>query len=185
MDVAHTRLTNLRTLIKRAGSQSAFARAVDTAPSYISQIIKRVRLPSGKERNVGDDFARSIETALNLPHGWMDVPQTEMPYDPNPEQVQPNHDVWQQGQAAEVRESVAKNGRLAGRSGRTSAASPQRRAEQRAAGWIGQGLSPAQHQLVRAVEMMAGAIPDARAKAIAELVLLSGGAVSPPPKIKA
>lgn len=62
---------------------------------------------------------------------------------------------------------------------------PSRRAEQRAGGWIGEELTPAQRELVRAVELMARAIPDERAKAIAELVLLSGGAVARPPKVPA
>ena len=46
-------------------------------------------------------------------------------------------------------------------------------------------MTPAQQSLLRAVELMGRTIPDERAKALAELVLLSGGPVDAPPKITA
>ncbi|MAX61514.1 MAG: hypothetical protein CMK02_07960 [Polycyclovorans sp.] len=63
--------------------------------------------------------------------------------------------------------------------------SETRRIQQREGGWIGAKMTPAQQSLLRAVELMGRTIPDERAKALAELVLLSGGPVDAPPKITA
>lgn len=62
------RRENLATLIKEQGGTSALGRAIETNPSYISQIMS--------EKNpgvVGERFARHIERGLNLETGWMDT----------------------------------------------------------------------------------------------------------------
>lgn len=67
-----TRRTNMQLLIEKEQSKAAFARKVGTDPAYVSQIL------SDKTRaEIGDTFARKIEKAYNLPHGWMDNVQAQ------------------------------------------------------------------------------------------------------------
>lgn len=62
------RLYNLEQLIRQSElSQVAFAELVDTAPTYISQILRKDAV-----RGMGDCLARKIETRLGKPKGWMD-----------------------------------------------------------------------------------------------------------------
>lgn len=68
MDIHHIRLVNLQQAIKKAGSQARLADMVGIKSAYISQI-KNTKHPT----NMGNDVARRIESALGLPHGWMDV----------------------------------------------------------------------------------------------------------------
>ena len=75
MDIVEIRRQNMLTLIKGYKKQSDFAQAIGKPPSYISQI-KRGVTPKGKEISMGKDFAREIESSLNLPSGWMDVLHT-------------------------------------------------------------------------------------------------------------
>lgn len=75
-DVYDQRFNNLKWLIKIHGSQRQLADLVETNPSYISQIISKVQA-NGRDRTVGNDFARKIEEKLELPHGWMDSPHNE------------------------------------------------------------------------------------------------------------
>lgn len=75
MDVFAIRYENLRLLVHELRRrhptwlQRDVATALDVSPSYLSQ------LTAGKK--MGDEVARKIEVARNLPHGWMDVLQTE------------------------------------------------------------------------------------------------------------
>lgn len=68
MDSKTIRLINLETLVAQEDKASTFAEKIGMSASQLSQI----RNPKYK-RTVGDAAARSIETALGLPHGWMDV----------------------------------------------------------------------------------------------------------------
>lgn len=68
MDVKEIRAINLKVVAEQiAPSKSQLAEAVESSPSYISQLLS----PTHKAQ-VGDDLARRIEVAYNLPRGWMD-----------------------------------------------------------------------------------------------------------------
>ena len=68
LTVKEIRKINLSDLIRQSGlSKTKFADRIDTAPSYISQI-----LGSRSKREIGDAFARKIELCFQLPKGWMD-----------------------------------------------------------------------------------------------------------------
>jgi transcriptional regulator with XRE-family HTH domain len=67
MDTKSIRLENLRQLIEKEPSKSAFAERVDTSAAYLSQIFN-----TSHPANVGAALARKIEQKLGLPHGWMD-----------------------------------------------------------------------------------------------------------------
>ena len=61
------RVDRLKTLIAEQfeGSQKEFAKAIKKSPSQISHWLNGVRA-------IGDGVAAQIETALDLPRGWMD-----------------------------------------------------------------------------------------------------------------
>jgi plasmid maintenance system antidote protein VapI len=59
------RKINLQKLIEKHGNQTAFGKAVDTNPSYISHVI------NGR-RNLGPTLCRKIEKHLGIADGWMD-----------------------------------------------------------------------------------------------------------------
>lgn len=61
-DIRHQ---NFLELLKGYKSQRAFADRCNLSPGFVSQINNRTR-------NIGDAVAADIETALGLPHGWMD-----------------------------------------------------------------------------------------------------------------
>lgn len=71
MDISEIRKENLLSLLGRYKKQKEFADLVHTDPAYISQLKKGVK-KTGERITMGDTLARSIETALNLPYGWMD-----------------------------------------------------------------------------------------------------------------
>lgn len=69
LTVKEIRKINLSDLIRQSGlSKTKFAERIDTAPSYISQI-----LGSRSKREIGDAFARKIELCFQKPKGWMDA----------------------------------------------------------------------------------------------------------------
>lgn len=73
--VTVTRDGNFRQLIERFPTLQALADALERSHSQISQLRNRsVHSVSGKQRVMGDDFARHIEAQLGLPTGWMDTP---------------------------------------------------------------------------------------------------------------
>lgn len=59
------RRRNLLALIERFGKKSTLARKSGASADYISQI-------ANKHRDMGDAFAETLESGLNLPVGWMD-----------------------------------------------------------------------------------------------------------------
>jgi DNA-binding transcriptional regulator YiaG len=68
-----------RTAIKgKSGTQARLAELIATAPAYLSQIKNRVAdSKSGTPKAMGDELARRIESAINVPAGWMDTEQPE------------------------------------------------------------------------------------------------------------
>ena len=71
MDIGSIRRENMLKLIASFRTQSDFADAICKPPSYISQI-KKGSKPNGDSISMGSEFARDIERALGLVHGWMD-----------------------------------------------------------------------------------------------------------------
>lgn len=71
MDIGSIRRENMLSLIANFRTQADFAEAVDKPASYISQIKKGVK-KNGESVSMGSEFARDIEKALGLQHGWMD-----------------------------------------------------------------------------------------------------------------
>lgn len=70
MDITDIRRENLRHLIDKEpfnSSRAEFAKAVDTDPNYLSQLLSHTKpVPMGRS------LARQIEVALGKPKGWMD-----------------------------------------------------------------------------------------------------------------
>jgi transcriptional regulator with XRE-family HTH domain len=52
-------------------TKAQFAELIETSPAALSQL-----LGPNPHRNIGDKMARKIESALDLPFGWMDVLHT-------------------------------------------------------------------------------------------------------------
>lgn len=73
---AKARKQKLEEAIKIAGSAAKLSKLCGISASEISQM----RNPD-HPRNVGDVAAEKIETALSLPHGWMDYLHTANPVD--------------------------------------------------------------------------------------------------------
>ncbi|KRA74243.1 hypothetical protein ASD78_12170 [Lysobacter sp. Root667] len=67
MDNKQVRARNIDWLIDSYGGTAAFAKAVEREQVQVSQ------WRGGKA--IGDRLARSIESALKKPHGWLDQPQ--------------------------------------------------------------------------------------------------------------
>lgn len=71
--VTDIRHANLLRLIAVAGSVQALATSIGRSHSQVSQLKnKSPHSKSGRPREIGDDMARHIEEARNLPTGWMD-----------------------------------------------------------------------------------------------------------------
>jgi len=66
VDIKQIRRDNMLALIGK-GTKAAFARKVGTDPAYISQI-----LSTKTKADIGNELARAIEGAYELPYGWMD-----------------------------------------------------------------------------------------------------------------
>lgn len=67
-DVFRVRRENFKALVKKLRSTTAMANKLDSTPGYISQLIS-----PKNPRNIGENVARKIETAMKLPRGWMDA----------------------------------------------------------------------------------------------------------------
>ncbi len=73
---------NLLLLIDHAGSIQAVADKLGKSHAQISQLKNRYKHSgSDKRRGVGDDLAREIEIAFQLPRGWMDNLQDRFPHE--------------------------------------------------------------------------------------------------------
>lgn len=73
MENKEIRKANLEALYEKRQHESGmtkaqFAELIETSPAALSQL-----LGPNPHRNIGDKMARKIETALDLPFGWMDV----------------------------------------------------------------------------------------------------------------
>jgi len=75
MTIDEIRLQNLMILLRECagGVQAQLAKDVGSPASYINQIIKGTKTPSGATRGVGDDLAQRLEKAYGKPRGWMDT----------------------------------------------------------------------------------------------------------------
>lgn len=62
------RKANLKLLVQQRDATSIAQACGYSGPSYISQLCGR-----NAQRSIKEDTARKIETAMALPHGWMDV----------------------------------------------------------------------------------------------------------------
>ncbi|MBD2786436.1 helix-turn-helix domain-containing protein [Xenorhabdus sp. DI] len=75
METKDIRRNNLRTLmdthVRRGISKAEFAELIGIPPSQLSQLTS-----DNAVRNIGDIIARRIEGNLDLPTGWLDVPQS-------------------------------------------------------------------------------------------------------------
>lgn len=83
--IAEIRLTNLRLLIEESkeGTAIALAKKCKTSASYLSQILIRYQMESGKAREVGTTLARKLEKGTKKPEGWMDVRHDAVDKDEN------------------------------------------------------------------------------------------------------
>lgn len=72
--IGETRRDNLLLLITRHGSLANVNELLDLprTDATLSQIKNQSLSASGRPRMMGDTLARRIETALQLPNGWMD-----------------------------------------------------------------------------------------------------------------
>jgi hypothetical protein len=77
--VEETRRIRLGMLATKMGSAANLAHKLSRAEAQISQYVTQ-------KRNIGSDFARYVETTLELEVGWMDTPPTyaEMHGDTDP-----------------------------------------------------------------------------------------------------
>lgn len=73
--IEEIRRINLRLLIQDNDPPTAKAIADNcgTSASYLSQILIRFKMASGKSREVGTELARKLEIGCKKPVGWMDV----------------------------------------------------------------------------------------------------------------
>lgn len=79
------RIENLAKLIKQHGGQRKLADDLGKAPAQISQWITQApNSRTGTPRAMASTSAREIETALGLPHGWMDHEHSEVSEAPAP-----------------------------------------------------------------------------------------------------
>jgi len=67
-ELREIRLNNLKQLIEKYG-QKRLAEKLDRTDSLLNSYKS-----STVKKNIGEKFARHIETTLNLPYGWMDQP---------------------------------------------------------------------------------------------------------------
>lgn len=64
------RAANLQLLKQEMGTLTALAKAAETSPAYLGQILNGMR-------GMGDSLARKLETNCSKPMGWMDQLQVE------------------------------------------------------------------------------------------------------------
>jgi hypothetical protein len=87
--IAETRRQRLQMLTEQYGSLAALNEKLGLArtDATLSQIKnKSAHHKTGKPRSMGDDLARKIEAAFDLPEGWMDTPPSyaELHGEPDP-----------------------------------------------------------------------------------------------------
>ncbi len=73
--IEEIRRNNLRILIKECDPPTGVALGAKckTSASYLSQILTRFKMESGKSREMGSELARKLEKGCEKPEGWMDV----------------------------------------------------------------------------------------------------------------
>ena len=84
MDKYEARRQRLRQLIDERcdGVSAAFAKQIGRDASYVTRMLN----PEGKSgrKRIADDMIEIIETAFNLPHGWLDGIERQVAYAPTP-----------------------------------------------------------------------------------------------------
>jgi hypothetical protein len=70
--IEDVRRENLLTLVKKEGSQAAFARKIDKDKNQVNQWLGRANA-----RNISADSARDVERAFGLAPGWLDTPRSK------------------------------------------------------------------------------------------------------------
>lgn len=70
--VSDIRRDNARLLARECGGLAAFARRIDRADPYVSQVIGAT-----PQRGIGHAMARHIEQAFGKPEGWLDAPHDD------------------------------------------------------------------------------------------------------------
>lgn len=72
--LAEIRRKNIEVLLQRYGSIAAVARFTGASPVYLSQV-RNASKDGDKPRLLGDKLARRMEAELEIPAGWLDLPQ--------------------------------------------------------------------------------------------------------------
>lgn len=84
MDKYEARRQRLRQLIDErcAGVSAAFAKQIGRDASYVTRML----YPEGKSgrKRIADDMIEIIETAFDLPRGWLDGIERQAAYAPTP-----------------------------------------------------------------------------------------------------
>lgn len=73
------RLENFDLLLAEAGSQASLSQRCSVPAPYVSQLKKRIPLPTGAPRSIGDETARKLEHGMGKPKGWMDADHSKAP----------------------------------------------------------------------------------------------------------
>ncbi len=63
----HLRIKNLRSLAEEHGGQSALLEKMNVSPNLLAQYIG-----NKPTRNIGEEFARRVESSLGLEANWLD-----------------------------------------------------------------------------------------------------------------
>jgi transcriptional regulator with XRE-family HTH domain len=66
MDRLTRKRIRIKMLVQEAGNQRQLAEAADTAPDYLSQLLK------GKKHKISPDICDRLEKAARKPNGWID-----------------------------------------------------------------------------------------------------------------
>ncbi|MDM3872538.1 hypothetical protein QSV34_14390 [Porticoccus sp. W117] len=111
--VQDIRYRNLQRLLELcSGNQAELARKAASNPAYISQIVNRTPMPSGKPRNVGERLARNLEMAFGKSQGWMDtmeeigVAEQRASYEVSEARLQPLLEVARQLTSAQLKVAI-------------------------------------------------------------------------------
>ena len=72
MNAFELRLKNLEVLVKEFGGLQQVADRGGTSYDNLWQIVRGIKLPSGKPRGIGNSLARKLEDGCGKLPGWMD-----------------------------------------------------------------------------------------------------------------
>lgn len=72
MNIDDIRLFNLQLLLDEYVTAARLEEATNVNANYISQLLNRAPLPSGRPRNIGRVTREKLEQGTGKPDGWMD-----------------------------------------------------------------------------------------------------------------